>query len=95
MFAATACTSVEQGRRDFERDLARCVGQRLEGSKPACDVSAPREIVALDESHDEYRYSYHDCRWEYTVNRFTRVVESYRFLSAPEACYYRAFDPPL
>jgi hypothetical protein len=86
---------VEQSRRDFERDLARCVGKRLEGSTPACDVSAPREIVAVDESHDEYRYTYHDCRWEFTVNRFTRVVEGYRFLSAPEACYYHAFDPPL
>jgi hypothetical protein len=95
LLAVAACASVEQRRESFRQDIQRCVGQRLEGTAPPCDVSAPREVVAVDASHDEYRYIYHDCRWQYTVDRRTRVIQSYRFLSDPEACYYHAFDPPL
>jgi hypothetical protein len=89
------CASLEQRRGNFQRDQERCVGQKMGSLNPRCVMSLPLDIVPVDDSHDAYRYTYHDCRWEFTVNRQTKIIEKLSYLSPREACYYHAFDPPL
>lgn len=92
---AAGCASLEQRRVAFQRDQDRCVGQQTGSLDPRCVMSLPLDIVPIDDAHDAYRYTYHDCRWEFTVNRRTKMIEKLAYLSTREACYYHAFDPPL
>jgi hypothetical protein len=70
--------------RDSEvgKDINDLVGVIPESWKAAGIV----EIVKIDSSTMEYRFTYGECRWATVVNSSTNLVQSWRFLSASEEC---------
>lgn len=44
------------------------------------------KIVKIDVRTIEYRFTYGQCSWATVVNTSTDLVQSWRFISAPEEC---------
>ena len=66
------------------------------GSKVSWDSKAPPKISSHNSIQDTYLFeSENGCQWVYYVNRETKIIESWAYVSSPDKCTlgYNWFGP--
>jgi hypothetical protein len=87
IFCITAgCASIETGRQNFKNDRNECVGQ-IAAMGHRCGWWEPKIVREIGENTDEYVYQSGDCEWAFEIDRKTKVVKSWRYISSPDLCY--------
>ena len=57
------------------------------GSKVSWDPKAPPKISSHNSTQDEYLFeSENGCQWVYYVNKETKIIESWAYVSSPDKC---------
>lgn len=89
----TGCTTRARLAQDFRNDRDRCVGELfMDRSSSNCGWLDVIEMRTLDERNDEYLIASDHmgrCRWSYIVDRATRRVIGWRYVSGEDNCYNR------
>lgn len=76
------CTSINSDINRFIRYRDYDVGRSVELS-----YQTPIDVFPYTQTQDKYLYMGEgDCRWIYFVNKETKIVESWQYVSAPEKC---------
>ncbi len=66
------------------------------GSKVTWDPRVPPKISSYNSTQDEYLFeSEGGCQWVYYVNKETKIIESWAYVSSPDKCTlgYNWFGP--
>lgn len=76
------CAAINHGKSYFVRVRDYDVGRSVDLS-----YDKPTKIVPHSPTQDKYIYELKNgCSWAYYVNKTTRVVESWEYISSPEKC---------
>jgi hypothetical protein len=77
---------MKEGQRQFRVEMDSSVGQKL-GSQVRGEVLSVRELGSTSQ---EIHYGVEDgCQWVFEVDRDSRVILAWRFVSEPAKCYYK------
>ncbi len=66
------------------------------GRKVSWDPKMPPKISSHNSTQDEYLFESKDgCQWVYYVNKETKIIESWAYVSSPDKCTlgYNWFGP--
>lgn len=77
-----SCSSTYTDNDRFARSRSYDVGRRVDLS-PAMP---PSKIDSYDEYSNSYYFKIGECEWVYYVNKETKIVESWQYVSPPDKC---------
>lgn len=82
------CASIELQRQYFKDERDRCIGQ-IAALGHRCGWWEPAAVRAIDEHTEEFQYRDEDCEWTFEVDRESKVVKSWHYISDPARCYIK------
>lgn len=82
------CASMETRRQNFRIERDECIGQ-IAAIGHRCGWWEPSTIRIIDEHTEEYQYRDDACEWVFEIDRATKVVRSWRYISQPDRCYIK------
>lgn len=93
MILTSACVSRESLSTTFRGDLDACVGKTfMDPTSWVCNWSDAIGKREVNRTEDEYVIAPEymgKCRWVYVVDRNSRRVTSWHYVSGKEDCYLR------
>jgi hypothetical protein len=76
------CVSASGGKNRFFRSMDYNVGRNIELSH-----DTPIKISSHNKTQDRYLFDWENgCSWVYYVNKETKIVESWEYVSSPDKC---------
>lgn len=82
MFCGCAGATLENSKDRFVNDRNYDVGRNVDLS-----YAAPAsQISSYNENQDKYIFENDACSWIYYVNKSTKIVESWEYVSLPDRC---------
>ena len=78
----SGCSILGSGKNLFEDERNYDIGRSVDLS-----YAMPAEhISSYNENQDKYLFKQGGCQWVYYVNKNTKVVESWEYVSSPDKC---------
>lgn len=71
---------------NFRNERDECINQ-IAATGHRCGWWEPAVVHRLNETTDEYIYRDENCEWAFEIDRQSRTVRSWRYISHPDHCY--------